>query len=360
MAEAATVAPDSRVIRVFLSSTFRDFMAERDRLVNRVFPELRRKARERGVEVVEVDLRWGITEEESRQGKVLPICLAEINRCRPYFVGMLGERYGWVPPDDDDNRVVLFDEPWVEEHLGRRSVTELEILHGVLNNPEMAGRAFFYFRDPAWSQTQSKLGFVCDSDEEAEKLAALKQRITSSGFPLVKDLPDPEVLADRIGADLWALIEEQYPELDQPDALEREERRHASYRQARTELYVDGGSDGQKVAQLEQWIASGEQRILITGDSGAGKSALIANWMQRHQKSHPDDVVFAHHLSCSNDANALEPLLARMVQAATKQITEGKDDTFREPIKIPQDYWKLVSTVTDTLGKLSDWCRARG
>ena len=73
----------SRQIRVFLSSTFRDFMEERDLLVKRVFPELRRKARERGVELVEVDLRWGITEEESRQGKVLPICLAEINRCRP-------------------------------------------------------------------------------------------------------------------------------------------------------------------------------------------------------------------------------------------------------------------------------------
>jgi hypothetical protein len=119
MTQTSAGAPESRIIRVFLSSTFRDFMEERDLLVRQVFPELRRKARERGVEVVEVDLRWGITEEESRQGKVLPICLAEINRCRPYFVGMLGERYGWVPPDDEDNRVVLADQPWVEEHLWR-------------------------------------------------------------------------------------------------------------------------------------------------------------------------------------------------------------------------------------------------
>ena len=36
--------------------------------------------------------RWGITEEESRQGKVLPISLAKINCCRPCFVGMLGEQ----------------------------------------------------------------------------------------------------------------------------------------------------------------------------------------------------------------------------------------------------------------------------
>ena len=349
---------DSRVIRVFLSSTFRDFMEERDRLVKQVFPELRRKARERGVEVLEVDLRWGITEEESRQGKVLPICLAEIQRCRPYFVGMLGERYGWVPPADEDNRVVLADEEyaWVEEHLGRRSVTEMEILHGVLNNPEMAGQAFFYFRDPAWSQAQSEPGFVCDSDEEAEKLADLKQRIRDSRFPVEEDLPDPKALADRIGEDLWALIEEQFLELDQPDALEREERKHASYRRSRTQLYEDGGSGGGKVSQLEQWIATEEQRILITGESGSGKSALIANWMQRHQQSHPDDVVFAHHLGCSNDANALEPMLARMVQAASKLMA----DELSEPIKVPKDYWELVSTVTDTLSKLSCWCKQHG
>lgn len=28
----------------------------------------------------------------------------------------------------------------------------MEILHGVLNNPGMAGRAFFYFRDPAYAE----------------------------------------------------------------------------------------------------------------------------------------------------------------------------------------------------------------
>jgi nephrocystin-3 len=355
-------APQSRVVRVFLSSTFRDFMQERDLLVKQVFPELRRKARERGVEVVEVDLRWGITEEESRHGKVLPICLAEIQRCRPYFVGMLGERYGWVPPDDEDNRVVLAEEEysWVEEHLGRRSVTEMEILHGVLNDPEMAGRAFFYFRDPAWSQAQTEPGFVCDTGEEKEKLADLKRRIHDSRFPVVQDLPVPEALADRIGADLWALIEEQFPELDQPDALEREERKHASYRRARTELYEDGGNACVKVSQLEEWIAAGEQRILITGDSGAGKSALIANWMQRHQQMHPGDVFHAHHLGCSNDANALEPMLARMVQAASKLMAEESDQTLSEPIKIPQDYWELVSAVTDTLSKLSFWCKQQG
>ena len=99
-----------------------------------------------------MDLRWGITEEQAAEGKVLPLCLAEIERSRPFFIGLLGERYGWIP--DAIPAEVVEKEPWLKEHLhGRKSVTELEILHGVLNNPEMKGHAFFYFRAPAWIET---------------------------------------------------------------------------------------------------------------------------------------------------------------------------------------------------------------
>jgi hypothetical protein len=63
-----------RVIRVFISSTFRDMHAERDYLVKFVFPQLRRLCEARGVTWGEVDLRWGVTDEEAAEGKVLPIC----------------------------------------------------------------------------------------------------------------------------------------------------------------------------------------------------------------------------------------------------------------------------------------------
>ena len=89
-----------RTLRLFLSSTFRDFGEERDQLVKRVFLFLRAKLKNRLVELVDVDLRWGIKVEEAEQGDVLPISLAEIDRARPYFIGMLGERYGWIAPRD--------------------------------------------------------------------------------------------------------------------------------------------------------------------------------------------------------------------------------------------------------------------
>jgi hypothetical protein len=55
----------SRTARIFLSSTFRDFGEERDLLVRRVFPALRARLKDRFVELVDVDLRWGITPEQT-------------------------------------------------------------------------------------------------------------------------------------------------------------------------------------------------------------------------------------------------------------------------------------------------------
>src|SRR5262244_2860397 len=122
----------SRVIRVFVSSTFCDMHAEREELVKRVFPKLRKLCEQRGVTWGEVDLRWGITDEQKADGKILPLCLAEITRCRPYFIGILGERYGWVP--DEIPQDLVEAEPWLLDRRDR-SVTELEILHGAINNP---------------------------------------------------------------------------------------------------------------------------------------------------------------------------------------------------------------------------------
>lgn len=49
------------VMRVFLSSTFRDMAIERDHLMRTVFPRLKRMAQAHGVTMQEIDLRWSIT-----------------------------------------------------------------------------------------------------------------------------------------------------------------------------------------------------------------------------------------------------------------------------------------------------------
>jgi telomerase protein component 1 len=58
-----------KTVRVFISSTFRDMHAERDHLVKVVFPELRDRMAQRHLYLVDVDLRWGITEAEAHNAE---------------------------------------------------------------------------------------------------------------------------------------------------------------------------------------------------------------------------------------------------------------------------------------------------
>ena len=92
----------ARTFRLFISSTFSDFEAEREALQKRVFPALEEFCRSRGATFQAIDLRWGITEEAQREHETMRICLEELRRCqelspRPNFVALLGNRYGWEP-----------------------------------------------------------------------------------------------------------------------------------------------------------------------------------------------------------------------------------------------------------------------
>lgn len=86
--------------RVFVSSTFRDFAAERNALQEHVWPRLRELCRKHGARLQAIDLRWGVSEEAGRDQRTMDVCLAEIRRCqqvtpRPNFVVLMGDRYGW-------------------------------------------------------------------------------------------------------------------------------------------------------------------------------------------------------------------------------------------------------------------------
>jgi hypothetical protein len=96
------ISSTSNTFRLFISSTFSDFVAEREALQKRVFPELEKFCAERGARFQAIDLRWGITEEAQQEHDTLRICLEEVRRCqalspRPNFAVLLGDRYGWEP-----------------------------------------------------------------------------------------------------------------------------------------------------------------------------------------------------------------------------------------------------------------------
>lgn len=345
-----------RVVRVFVCSTFRDFAEERDLIAKRVFPELRRRARERFVEVVGVDLRWGITEEESARGETLPICLREVDRSRPYFVGLVGERYGWTPPPDLYSPALLARQPWLADHAGGSSVTELEILHGVLNNPRVAGRARFYFRDPAWSAARGP-DFRSEGAAERAKLARLKERIRASGLP-VRDCADPESVAAAIADDLWQAIDAEYPAESVPDELERDRRQHEAYAAERRRIYV--GQRETLAAILGHLRQAGDhaseesartRAVLVTGDSGVGKSSLLANAAWAWRQSNPADAVIEHYVGSGHRSAHVDDLLQRLTGELSRLA--GATDTDRIDEVRPEERFERALT------QASSWARGR-
>ena len=320
-----------RSIRVFVSSTFKDMQDEREELVKRVFPLLRKRCEERGVAWSEVDLRWGVTDEQKAEGAVLPICLAEIDRSRPYFIGLLGQRYGWIPEELPEG---LADQlPWLHtlaESKPGTSVTEIEILHGVLNDPDAAEHSFFYLRDPAWVSTRSLeeqriLGELPTDDEIAalghvaaaqaaevrrQRLEELKRAVRAANLS-TWEYPDPRGLGARVLADFNALIDRLYPANDVPDAQRREADAHRAFGVAQTQ----GQAPRRAVAaRLDQHAAGSEPHALaLHGDAGAGTGAAATAWLDAWRSDHPGDVIIEHHVGATADAADWSALAGRLV-----------------------------------------------
>jgi hypothetical protein len=289
---AGESAGRERSVRVFVSSTFRDMHAERDELVKRVFPRLREICEQRRVAWGEVDLRWGITDEQRAEGAVLPVCLAEIEACRPFFIGILGERYGWVP--DDIPADLVRQQPWLAEHR-ERSVTELEIVHGVLRDPAQAGRAFFYLRDPAFLESvpaadraryvEGPLPFEIErfgageaearAERRRQKLRALKAAIRSSGLPVHDNFRDARALGDAVLRDVTDAIDRLYPANEVPDTLTSEESAQVSFAGERRRIFI--GRDAER-ERLTAHLRASPTPLVVLGETGIGKSALLANW----------------------------------------------------------------------------------
>lgn len=174
----------SRELRVFLSGTFLDMQAEREYLVKHVFPEIRQLCRERGVIFTDVDLRWGITANEARRGKVVALCLEEVIGQKPFVLGLVGERYGWRPTPEEVFGDADMKEryPWLAGAVEERaSLMEIETLRPALHEPGMRERIRFYSKKPVIPRDFSLPASVF---EDLRLLDDFRERLRASGLPL--------------------------------------------------------------------------------------------------------------------------------------------------------------------------------
>ena len=166
----------TRIFRLFLSSTFSDFVAEREALRTRVFPQLEKLCRDHGAVFQAVDLRWGITEEAQREQDTMRICLQEIRRCqqlspRPNFAVLLGNRYGWEPPPA---RIPI--DHW-RRLLAAASSAERKIIRAGYRGPDRNAMPPVYHihdRQDGWELSESRERILRD---------ALRSCVAKADFP---------------------------------------------------------------------------------------------------------------------------------------------------------------------------------
>ena len=265
MTQAASFE-NNRQIRVFISSTFQDMERERSYLINRTFPTLRNIASQRGVMLTELDLRWGITDEEARSGRVVDICFREIENSVPFFIGIIGNRYGWVPEAKDIGEGVTERFPVVSHYLDSHlSVTEMEMQFGVLERKEDM-HAFFYIKEP---ETES---------DNPVMLRRLKEAVRASRYPSSSYI-SIEDLGRQVEKAFVTLLDELFPE-EGLTGHQKERMAQHSFLQRLSMTYIKNQDSFDILTRFAE--DPDHDHLVVTGDSGMGKSALLANWAKEN------------------------------------------------------------------------------
>ena len=262
--------------------------AERDILHQRIFPKLRKRLAAYGEDVQELDLRWGVdtsrmTEEES--GKfVVEACIDSIDRCKPYMIVLLGNRYGWIPArdvvrDTGDDRIMT----WCEEES---SITQMEILYGALSQNELEKSVFCFRNEDFPEEVPEALRpiYAVESPRHAEKLARLKDEISSRESATIlnytahwdaerQSAVGLEQFEEQLTEALWAMLSR---DLGEPGGQKRPEERVLQESALTAERYLTTYVSREMDQQDGPTALIGRRGRWYTGEGGSGKSAMMS------------------------------------------------------------------------------------
>lgn len=284
-----------RKVRVFISSTFDDMKKEREIIVNSIFPHLRKEFDSKLVDIMEVDLRWGIPDDNIETCNILEICIGEVLHCWPFFMGIIGDRYGTSVNEEDIDALP----PAYRNAIGNElpvgvSITELEMRAGVFVKQN---RDFSYF-------------FIKDSTaHNINRDDSLKRLISQIILPnyntfLYKNLCDFE---DVFFLTLKKYIEKSIPKLSAVPYGDVEYLSHLKILQENTLHYVE---NTHFISVFEQ-LLNANRKIYLYGVKGAGKSACLSNIIFHEGVKHNNDVFF-HFATAGNESANINNIFLRL------------------------------------------------
>lgn len=304
---------------IFVSSTFCDMDQERDAIKFHVIPRLNDLYRQRFVQFQAIDLRVGINtedmaSEEARESHILDICLKKIEQSRPFFIGLLGKRYGWVPSEQRWHSIYetldSSQRPLLEQGSGC-SVTELEILYGAIGNDgqHLDHSVFMERSDETYDSIPiAKKGVYQDQyndnlspqqkEEHLIKIANLRGRINDATLKKHKTGAIPYTLKwDKehnrftdFGSFETQLFDKLCLEIN--SQLETVSQGYFTWQgqdranaEALANRLVKESATTSIIYETLELIGQGHHQLLITGDVGCGKSTVAAfcyDYLNKH------------------------------------------------------------------------------
>ena len=354
--------PEWKTARIFISSTFLDMHGERDVLTRYVFPELRERCKKHLIHLAEVDLRWGVTEQEAQQNKSLEICLSEVQKCSPFFLSLLGSRYGWCPDyksllNDNNNTKDGLSFEWLKEYPEGRSITELEIAQIQLIKE---AKPLFYIRDNSVNNTippEYKSSFHSENKQAEQNIEILKEKIkkgegnkvrvykcTWGGVfenkPMMKGL---DTFRKYVLNDLWQTICNQFNIKD--EIIENDITKEIdniivqrSYHVNCMNTHIRKFIQRKELEDLHKHVIQ-HNTIVIHGKEGTGKSALVAKFAHEFSLKFPSVFVLTHFIGVGPGSNDIRQILQRICFELIRKFKLNTEENNND--NIPDEFNEL-------------------
>lgn len=299
--------------KIFISSTFKDMQNERDIIRNEVLPEIEKYALQYGVSVDIVDLRWGINTSECEDSdeasvKILKTCFDEITICKPFFIGIIGERYGWIPSLNNIKNSI--DNAFKDRiEFKEKSVTEYEMDFALNTYDEDDASFIFCLRNKINGELSNKDKEIYYSNNELDKsrIKLLKEKIKNKcpnnyleyeAF-INNDNFELTEFKNKLTQALKKEIDQRFSSLTKPqNDIEKELiyqlaliNQKASYFSGR-EIILN---------EIKNYYDSNEKVLGIYGVSGIGKSSLVAHEVCKNLK---DEKISTLYFLCGVSDNS--------------------------------------------------------
>lgn len=324
---------------IFVSSTFQDMHFERDMLHSVVVPELVSYFSKKRLSVDLIDLRWGIdtsgdTSEQENTVKILKVCFDEIERSKPFFIGFIGERYGWIPNSNDIESAIL---GYNFDNEGREmSITEMEMLYALqkFDTPE---NCLFFIRNglnesDIDNEATRRIYFPSDPalKDRCDRLKAYlrdKYKDTTFDYHCYWDkesnsIKGLEELCELVTSKLIALIEGELGSSYEGElSIVGNER--ALQEAVLSDIQQNTFGRQSEINDLVSFAKGDKSELLVSATSGLGKSSLLASFCGAYDKNALVIPFFAGISARSTDFR----FLARYLYAT---LTNNDDDSVLE------------------------------